>query len=358
MTGKGGAIAALIGVPIALVGLLFGFVLVLGSANPAAACSPGAAIALVDPGAVPAGPVAGYGHDQLVNAAAIEVAAAGQGLDAHGAQIGIAAAMGESGLEVLDHGDTVGPDSRGLFQQRDSWGPLATRMDPAASAALFFTHLVAVPGWESLEPTLAIHRVQGNADPYHYARYWAPAGEVLAALTGSSSAEPASGNCASGVIGLPLVGPYTMTSGYGARLAPTEGASSFHPAVDLQNQPNPCGRPIYAILPGTVVLSNRLSLSVKSPDGYTVSYLHSHLEDRRVRIGDPVTTGEQISAVGNEAPATGCHLDLRINVIGSTDSRMTALPVDPRAPGWVDPEDFYAALGGTLCDTRCHRNIP
>lgn len=351
--GKG--VLALLLVPLLFVGLLFGFILLLGGSNAAAAaCGPAGAGVKVDENTVPTAAIAGYGHDQLVNAAYIMNAAEALGLNAQAQQIGVMTAMGESGLRVLDHGDQVGPDSRGLFQQRDSWGSLADRMDPFKSATLFFQRLQTVPNWQTLEPTLAAHKVQVNADPYYYAKYWDAAGQVTAALSGVT-ASPSTG-CASGALAMPLDMPFNMTDKFGPRNSPTEGASSYHPADDLQNWPNPCGKPIYAIQAGTVVLSDRLYLSIKSPDGYTISYLHSHQSDRLVKVGDSVTTGQKISLVGNEAPATGCHLDLRINVAGNINPQVATLPLDPAVPGWVDPEKFYELFGMTLCNDTCHRN--
>jgi hypothetical protein len=95
-------------------------------------------------------------------------------------------AMGESSLRVLDRGDAVGPDSRGLFQQRDNgaWGSYADRMDPITSATNFFRALQEVRDWRSLRPTIAAHRTQRNADPEHYERYWEPAVAVVSALAG------------------------------------------------------------------------------------------------------------------------------------------------------------------------------
>ncbi len=83
--------------------------------------------------------------------------------------------MDESSLIVVDHGDVAGPDSRGLFQQRDSWGTLAQRMDPATSTRLFLRRMVTVPGWESLPLTQVAHTVQVNQDPNVYARFEGPA---------------------------------------------------------------------------------------------------------------------------------------------------------------------------------------
>ncbi|WP_422758820.1 hypothetical protein [Paenarthrobacter sp. C1] len=55
-------------------------------------------------------------------------------------------------------------------------------MDPTVSATNFFKALQKVSGWEQLDPTAAAHRVQRNADPYHYQSYWPAATEVVAAL--------------------------------------------------------------------------------------------------------------------------------------------------------------------------------
>lgn len=131
---------------------------------------------------VPAGPVAGYCQDRLVNAAYIMLAARAQGIGEHTQAIGVMTAMGESSLRNIDYGDAVGPDSRGLFQQRDNgqWGTYEQRMDPYTAATSFFTKLVSIPNWKDLTPTQAAHAVQVNADPDHYTR-WFPDAEVVVA---------------------------------------------------------------------------------------------------------------------------------------------------------------------------------
>lgn len=147
--------------------------------------------------------LAGYNREQLINAAWIIKAGQSLNLDAWSIQVGVMTAMGESSLRVLDYGDGPGPDSRGLFQQRDSWGPMSVRMDPTGSSLLFFNALLKVPGYHSLEPTIAAHKVQINADPYHY-RFWWPSAvvvttyflerqDLLDAMPVTSSGAPASG---------------------------------------------------------------------------------------------------------------------------------------------------------------------
>jgi len=66
--------------------------------------------------------ISGYGHDQLVNAAYVIQAGKDLNLSSRDQTIGVMTAMGESGLRVLNYGDAVGPDSRGLFQQRANGG--------------------------------------------------------------------------------------------------------------------------------------------------------------------------------------------------------------------------------------------
>ena len=133
---------------------------------------------------VPAGPIAGYCQDHLINAAHIINAARALGIGQHTQAIGVMTAMGESGLANLAHGDAAGADSRGLFQQRanGAWGSLKDRMTPYTAAYNFFAALVAIPAWKTLTPTQSAHDVQVNADPGYYTRYWRKALTIVTAL--------------------------------------------------------------------------------------------------------------------------------------------------------------------------------
>lgn len=128
---------------------------------------------------VPAGPVAGYCQPQLQNAAEIIRAAKALGIGRRGQQIGVMTAIGESGLRNLTYGDRVGPDSRGLFQQRANWGPLAARMDPYTAATAFFRRMVGVERWNTRPATEVAHLVQGNADPEYYTKFEVRAGLLV-----------------------------------------------------------------------------------------------------------------------------------------------------------------------------------
>ncbi len=258
-----------------------------------AGCNPtgeGAAGVTVDPAAVTPGPVAGYRGEQLVNAAYVVLAGRDLGLGARDQTIGVMTAMGESGLRVLDYGDAVGPDSRGLFQQRDNgaWGSYADRMDPYVSATSFFRALARVEGRDALSPTIAAHRTQRNADPYHYERFWPAAVAVVEALAGlptglsgdagglvctalSAGARPV------GPQGWALPGDGPVTSNYGTRSDPFDGTPRFHYGVDLQA--GGCGGVIRAARDGvvTAVYEDRGGNWVIELDhggGISTRYLH------------------------------------------------------------------------------------
>jgi surface antigen len=175
-----GAVVVL--VPALIFGLIFTLVLLLGTKPAAADCGRTVSVVIDEDTKVD-----GYSAEQLKNAAAIMNAGKTMSLSAKGQTISVMVALGESGLKVLDYGDGAGPDSRGLFQQRDNgaWGTYADRMDPAISARNFIKALQKVDGWERLEPTIAANRVQRNGDPYHYQRYWPEAVKLVQALSNS-----------------------------------------------------------------------------------------------------------------------------------------------------------------------------
>ena len=135
----------------------------------------------------------GYDDEQIANAAAVVRAGADLGMSRRDQTIGVMVALAESSLRALDYGDEAGPDSRGLFQQRDNgaWGTLADRMDPYTSAGNFFRVLMNVADRDSMAPTLVGHAVQGNRDPYHYESSWEAAQEIMDAL--DAAGQPGAG---------------------------------------------------------------------------------------------------------------------------------------------------------------------
>lgn len=164
MTGTGLAVTAVAAVAAAAVTLVVAVVVVLGPAvsSSAAGCTTVSSTASSGPAAAGAagGVLAGLDAQAQANARIVAAVVVARHLPARALVILDAAALDESGLHNDDYGDAAGPDSRGILQQRDSWGPLAVRMDPAGAAGLFLDRLVNVAGWQSLDPWVAAQDVQ------------------------------------------------------------------------------------------------------------------------------------------------------------------------------------------------------
>ncbi|MEV0792655.1 CHAP domain-containing protein [Kribbella sp. NPDC050459] len=130
--------------------------------------------------------------EQTSNLAVIMGVGDRYGIGEAGKVVAVMTAMTESSLRNVDHGDTAGPDSRGLFQQRDSWGTLGERLDPASAAGLFYAALANVPGWASMEPWKAAQAVQRSAfaDGSNYRRNYEAAVRLV-------RASPTAGVCGS-----------------------------------------------------------------------------------------------------------------------------------------------------------------
>lgn len=336
---KTGAIGAIALVPALVLGTMFS-ILLLGGSDEASACNPesGSASSIsIDPDTVPDTTISGYGHEQLVNAAYIVQAGKDLDLGVRDQTIGVMTAMGESSLTVVDYGDAAGPDSRGLFQQRDNgaWGSYEDRMDPYISATNFFKAMMKVDARDSLEPTIVAHRTQGNADPYHYTKFWDSAVAVVEGLSGVKTGLNAGNGdqvCSGGDItpgevnseGWATPGAGPITSVYGMRTNPVTGVYRLHAGVDLNG--GGCDGPIWAAQAGTVIQTGFDSqgngtIVIDHGGGVQTAYLHMYESGILVSEGDKVTAGQQIGRVGSSGNSTGCHLHFEVRLDGS--------PTDP-----------------------------
>ncbi|MFD3681776.1 hypothetical protein [Streptomyces sp. NPDC058613] len=124
--------------------------------------------------------------EQASNAATIAAVGISRGLPDRAVTIALATAMQESALRNLDHGDR---DSLGLFQQRPSmgWGTPEEITDPVYSAAVFYDHLVEVPGYSRLPLTVAAQKVQRSGFPQAYAKHEPDATVLTAAFGGAGT---------------------------------------------------------------------------------------------------------------------------------------------------------------------------
>ena len=146
-----------------------------------------------------------------------------------------------------------------------------------------------------------------------------------------SSTVDAAVGAASGKIQWPFPSIPPISYGFGPRIAPMEGASTFHEGVDFDPG---AGTPIQIIAAGTVkkVVSNpHDSLGVHVVVDHGIIGGH-HIESWycemapgsiKVRQGQQVSPGDIVGVVGMSGISTGAHLHFELHQDGT--------PVDPMA---------------------------
>ncbi len=108
-----------------------------------------------------------------------------------------------------------------------------------------------------------------------------------------------------------------ITSGYGGRESPVEGASSSHQGIDIGA---PTGSNIVAAASGTVTISTYSYSAgnyIMVNHGGGVYTVYMHCSELLVKAGQEVTQGQVIGRVGSTGYSTGPHLHFGIRVNGS-----------------------------------------
>ena len=365
VAGTAAAVLALFMVPVVVVMLLL-----MGGSDAASADNGSCGEDAEAPVAEQAGKtsVAGFSGAQLENAAQIMTAASDLKLSLAAQILGVQTAIGESTLKVIDFGDGAGPDSRGLFQQRDNgaWGSYEDRMNPHTSATNFFKALQKVEGWQDLEPSQAIHRVQRNADPNHYTRFRSPAVQVVKALSVGTLGEDLdekfqditpNGDCpdtspdaqqigdlGSGEWSSPLPGFTAMTSPFGPRKCPAGASCNSsvldHKGIDLSKKG---GASILAPTDMKITVAEQgqgwksaygtyvIAKQIEKP-GLVFEFHHLVHGSLKVKAGDTVAAGTPLGIEGTTGNSTGVHLHFQIAPPGTPANAPTYRTVVDPAP--------------------------
>ena len=154
-------------------------------------------------------------------------------------------------------------------------------------------------------------------------------------ITGCASGNGADGNRSVRVVADTIYWPlpegsYTITSPFTMRISPVSGQLLAHEGIDMAA---PLDTPITSVYGGVVeeVAENSRSgayVQIKHTlaDGtvFHSAYLHQYMNKIKVKVGDTVTAGQVIGAVGSNGWSTGPHLHFEI--YDSSDT-----PVDPEA---------------------------
>jgi murein DD-endopeptidase MepM/ murein hydrolase activator NlpD len=111
-----------------------------------------------------------------------------------------------------------------------------------------------------------------------------------------------------------------ISSNYGWRVPPRNGASTLHGGVDLAPG---CGSPIFAAHAGTVVYAGWNGgygnyILVDHGDGTSSAYGHIVSGGILVGSGQRVGPGQNIARVGTTGTSTGCHLHFELRIGGAT----------------------------------------
>lgn len=129
-------------------------------------------------------------------------------------------------------------------------------------------------------------------------------------------------NDPNGTIQWPFAIAVPISSGFGPRISPCRGCSSFHEGVDFTPGG---GAPIQAIADGVVIRVGHLTYGLGEYvviehhiDGKIVESHYGHMKknSQRVGVGQKVKVGDAIGLVGSTGASTGNHLHLEIHVNG------------------------------------------
>lgn len=126
-----------------------------------------------------------------------------------------------------------------------------------------------------------------------------------------------------GAVRWPFPYPVPITDGWGERVAPCYGCSTFHQALDFTPG---AGAPIYAIADGVVskkeVTDSGLGNFVTIDhviNGVNVGSTYAHMQwgTSPLNIGDVVKVGDFVGLVGETGAATGPHLHFELTIEGT-----------------------------------------
>jgi len=134
------------------------------------------------------------------------------------------------------------------------------------------------------------------------------------------------GGAGTGPIRWPFPFPVHISSGFGPRIAPCSGCSTYHEGVDMVPGDKAAifsastgvvttrdAGPHYGSYGNVVVITSKVN-------GHTVKFTYAHMTtgSSALLLGDTIQVGDFIGLVGETGEATGPHLHFEVNVDGTT----------------------------------------
>jgi murein DD-endopeptidase MepM/ murein hydrolase activator NlpD len=118
---------------------------------------------------------------------------------------------------------------------------------------------------------------------------------------------------------LPTIQPVNVnynTSGFGWRIDPFTGRSTFHEGIDF---PSPIGTPIVAAAGGVVIAAeyhHDYGNMLEIDHGNDIVTRYAHASKLLVKVGDIVRRAQHIADIGSTGRSTGAHLHFEVLVKG------------------------------------------
>lgn len=115
----------------------------------------------------------------------------------------------------------------------------------------------------------------------------------------------------------PLPGDGRTYSGFGPRVAPLPGATTFHQGVDIGGE---YGATLVAVLAGRVTIATYSSSAgnyIQVDHGNGVCTRYCHCSQLLVKVGDTVMQGQAIGLVGSTGVSTGPHVHFAVLINGT-----------------------------------------
>ncbi len=122
---------------------------------------------------------------------------------------------------------------------------------------------------------------------------------------------------------MPIEGKYRQTSPFGNRRDPFGRGGRMHEGVDFAAA---YGTPIHATADGVVTHAGWMSgygrlVTIRHEFGIETRY--GHMSNIKVKVGQKVSKGETVGAMGNSGRSTGTHLHYEVRVGGKPTNPMT-----------------------------------
>jgi murein DD-endopeptidase MepM/ murein hydrolase activator NlpD len=248
--------------------------------------------------------------------------------------------LAESTNDIYTTALTAGNTAKSLTDQATAAKAERLRLRDAADAAFAAATKAAAAAQEQLHAAqgrIVILRAQADVLNGKVKKVTTAYQKGVAARAKAAAARNSGAGLPGGYVGsqgwaVPLAGP--ITDGFGARVAPCAGCSTWHEGADIGSY---YGAVIHAAHDGVIEYTGWYGgygnfILMRNGNGYETAY--GHIEDGGILVGtgQHVVAGEAIARVGSTGHSTGPHLHFEVRTGGTP----------------IDPVSFMARRGAPL----------